>query len=283
VSNMSQILAVFYATALQLALMEDQILSASAVALAWVIFVIMFAASLSLVFLKECQVRKYESRRDLRLSEAAFDEKSANLKEAAEKVRIQVALFFNKLRPMEDLLGTIQMLLYKGFLYMSAVTFNNAVLTSIADAASEDSKWKDFSTLGGSAYFTYAAVINVLGIILIHILDLFVNRFLKKSRNPTLIMLHNEFIDLFSYALAFLCGRAWAESFKRSFQTGQSRIWNNLAVALVLTLIFILLNASLLRYYPKNARNVIEKIIEEEKESDRKIALVQTQHNASLE
>jgi ABC-type multidrug transport system fused ATPase/permease subunit len=264
VSNMSQILAVFYASALQYALMENRGLSESTVALAWVIFLIIFGACLIVVFIKDRKARKTD--RELsrqRISEAAFDEKNGKLKEAAQKVRLQVTLFFNKLRTIEDMLTTVQILFYKGFLYMSAVAFNNAVLTSIADAATEDSKWKNFETLGGSAHFTYAAVINLLGIILIHTL---VNRISKRANQPTLILLHNEFIDLFSYALAFLCGRAWAEAFKRSFQTGQSRIWNNFAVAFVLTLIFILLNAFLLRYYPKNARNLIEKINREQHE-----------------
>jgi hypothetical protein len=134
------------------------------------------------------------------------------------------------------------------------------VLASIADAATEGSQWKNFSTLKGDAYFAYAAVINLLGIILVHLLDLLANRIFQKASQPTLILLHNEFIELFSYALAFLCGRAWAEAFKRSFNAGKLRIWNNLAVAITLTIVFILLNAFLLRYYPKNARNLISKI-----------------------
>jgi hypothetical protein len=245
---MSQILALFYSSALQFALMEHSGLTGSAVALAWIFFLIMFSICFGIVFWKDRNARIVEARRSTRMSRANFDDDKGNLREVAKKNRYEITLFFNRLRSVDDMLTILQTLLYKGFLYLSALTFNNAVLTSIADAATEGSQWKDFSTLKGQAYFTYAAVINFLGILVVHILDLLINRLFNKATQPTLILLHNEFIELFSYALAFLCGRAWAEAFKRTFNTGADRIWNSFAVAMTLTIIFVLLNAFLLRY-----------------------------------
>jgi cbb3-type cytochrome oxidase subunit 3 len=94
VSNMSQILALFYSSALQGAIMENIGLTGSAVAIAWIFFLIMFSICFVIVFWKDRKARILESRKSCLTSGANFQDEKGKFREAAKKIRYEITIGF---------------------------------------------------------------------------------------------------------------------------------------------------------------------------------------------
>eukprot|EP00475_Leptophrys_vorax_P014691 TRINITY_DN20968_c0_g1_i3.p1 TRINITY_DN20968_c0_g1~~TRINITY_DN20968_c0_g1_i3.p1 ORF type:complete len:578 (+),score=134.96 TRINITY_DN20968_c0_g1_i3:1-1734(+) len=285
-SNVSMLIALLFGSALEQFLIEDvTVVSGSTVILGWTCFSLSMIMSVVTLYWKikisKKKAAQAASSVTKPLDAADDDEAESSIggaaAAAARRGISKVLSDLTKLESVRDITSISHTLLSKGFVYLSAVTFNNAVMISLSNVLADSPyiPFQSVSTLDPDSYLLYAVLVTFTGLLITVFMDAIIRKAgsVRWRMTSELVLLYNEVIEMLTFAIAFVCGRAWGEALRREFSRGSStnqQIWISLGVAVFVTFLFILVNAFLVRYFPKNARRLVQQLDQEQHEQEKK-------------